>query len=167
MDPPRFTTALFERNVVAAPSSIVRRSLWQRLGGFSTEIASEDYDLWWRALRAGAVFHYDPRLMVHLRQHGENASADALRVSRSNYALHTAAADLVDDPGLVRDVLANDLRAIGRSSLGAGLVSEARRAYRASLRQRRDARTWAVSVLLGLPGAAAALRRVNAARRPA
>jgi glycosyltransferase involved in cell wall biosynthesis len=42
-------------------SALVRRELWQRLGGFRTDLRyAEDYDFWLRALAAGAGHRYLP-----------------------------------------------------------------------------------------------------------
>src|SRR5207253_1994987 len=65
---------LYEGNVIAAPSAAIRRALHERLGGFREDLPAEDYEFWLRALSSGAVFYYDPRLVLHYRRHGENMS---------------------------------------------------------------------------------------------
>jgi glycosyltransferase involved in cell wall biosynthesis len=68
--------------VVGAP---IRRSLFQRVGGFRDLPVYEDYDLWVRCWRAGAVFAYSdgPVYRAHVNPQGRNRSltaAERLRV---------------------------------------------------------------------------------------
>ena len=165
LDPDALRAALYEENVLAAPTALVRRELHDRLGGFREDIAIEDYEFWLRALGEGAVFFYDPRLLARLRWHGENLSSQALTVWELSYEIHRRHADVARDDELVRDVLARDLRAIARCRLGLGRVREARAAYRASLRHRPSAVGALASAALGLPGAERAVRYANARRR--
>jgi glycosyltransferase involved in cell wall biosynthesis len=159
--------SMFVENVIADPSAVVRRSLWQSLGPFSEEVPAEDYEFWWRAIRAGAVFYYDRRVLVTLRQHGGNLSMKALRMWESNYRIHTDAAPRIGDERLVAEVLSRDLRAIGRCRLGLDRAHEARDAYRESLRRRVSPAAVAWTLLLSLPGARLAIRAVNSIRRRA
>src|SRR5439155_10832430 len=92
---------MYERDVIAAPTALVRRVLHARLGGFREDIAIEDYEFWFRALRDEAVFYYDARLLVRLRQHGENLSSQALAVWELNHRIHTWYAEDVNDTDLV------------------------------------------------------------------
>jgi glycosyltransferase involved in cell wall biosynthesis len=150
---------LYDANLIAAPSAVIRRALHTRLGGFREDFPAEDYEFWLRALRAGAVFYYDPRLLLHYRRHGENMSMPgAARDDRllpqleMNYAVHRLYADLVTPAELSR-MLAKDLCDLGRHLVDLGRPTEARRMLRASMRRHPEVRALAWLVLLRLsPG---------------
>jgi glycosyltransferase involved in cell wall biosynthesis len=165
LDPGSFLREMYRADLVAAPTAVVRRALFDRLGGFREDLACEDYEFWMRALRHGAVFFHDPRLVARLRQHGGNLSAQSVAMWEMNHQVHTLYARDIGDEALARRTLAHDLRTIGRSHLGLGDVPRARRAYRASLRQRPHPAAAAWSLLLSIPGAAGPLRRLAEHRR--
>ncbi len=81
-----------------------------------------------RALAAGAVFYFDPRLVVRLREHGGNLSYRALDIWETNHLIHRRYAELAGDPELVRRTLAHDLLMIGycRAALGSGTEARSR-----------------------------------------
>ena len=84
-DPRR--AALLPRDVPHPTSFLPRQpscggDLFDDLGGFREDLACEDYEFWMRALKHGAVFFHDPRLLVRLRQHGGNVSAQTCRCGR-------------------------------------------------------------------------------------
>jgi glycosyltransferase involved in cell wall biosynthesis len=166
LDGDSFLHEMFDHNVIPDPSVVLRKTLHARLGGFVAAIG-EDYEFWLRALRAGAVFHFDPRLMVRLRQHGGNLSSNALAIWEMNLAVHREAAASIDDQAEVDRVLARDLTRVARGRLGLNRVGDAREAYRASLRHRVTPAGVAGTVALALPGARPAVRALNARRRPA
>jgi glycosyltransferase involved in cell wall biosynthesis len=148
---------MYDRNVIAAPSAVIRRDLHARLEGFREDLPAEDYEFWLRALRAGAVFYYDPRLVLHYRRHGENMSMPgALRDDRlrplleMNYTIHERYAELVS-PGELRQILAKDLCDLGRYLVEAGDRGEARRTLLRSLRRRPSLRAVVWLALLGIP----------------
>ena len=159
-----FARAMYEENLVAAPTAVVRRALHERLGGFREDLAIEDYEFWMRALRAGATFFFEPRVLVRHRWHGRNLSSKAVTVRELAYEIHREYGDLAGDPALVRRTLARDLRALARARLGLGRVEDARAAYRASLRQRPHAGAALASLLLRAPGAPAAVGWLRARR---
>jgi glycosyltransferase involved in cell wall biosynthesis len=165
LDNRAFLREMYRADVVAAPTAVFSRALYDRIGPFREDLAGEDYEYWMRALRHGAVFFYDPRLMTRLRQHGENASAQSVAMWKMNRQVHELYAADVQDDGFARRQLARDLRMIGRAHLGLGEVREARDAYRASLRRSIHPGAALASVVLSLPGAAGPLRRVAARRR--
>jgi glycosyltransferase involved in cell wall biosynthesis len=157
-DPRRFLREMFVANVVPDPCVVMRRDLHQRLGGFVADVG-EDYEFHLRALRTGAVFHFDERVLVRLRQHGGNLSSRALEIWEMNARVHQAAADSVGDRRLVRSILARDLNRVARCRLGLGKPDDARRAYVESARQRPTATAAGALVALSLPGVPAALTR--------
>lgn len=165
LDPDSFFRTMYRADFVAAPTAVVRLELFHRLGGFREDLASEDYEFWMRALKARAVFFYDPRLLVHLRRHGGNVSSQALAMWEMNHRIHALyAADLGDDD-LARRTLAEDLRTIGRCRLGLGRPEAARKAYRASLAHVAHPAALGWALALAVPGARSICSRVAAGRR--
>ena len=173
LEPTALARRLYERNVLAAPSVVIRRALHARLGGFREDLAAEDYEFWLRAVRAGAVFYYDPRLILHYRRHGQNMSMPgAVRDARMrpllemNHLVHSWYADIVSADE-ARRTLAKDLCDLGRYLAEAGTPAEARRALRASMRRDPSARALAWLAMLRLTAAARhrAVRAVGAGQR--
>ncbi len=151
LDPVRFARALYTENSVCSSTVLVRRRLFERIGPFAPGLACEDYDFWLRAAAAGAVFAHDPEVLVRYRRHEANVTNDLLAMFRAAHLVHRRHAGLVDDPRLVRRVLALDLERIGRLLVDQERVPEARRTYRASLRRRPTPSTTAWALLLSLP----------------
>jgi GT2 family glycosyltransferase len=165
LDPASFFRAMYVDDLVATPTAVVRRALHDRLGGFREDIPVEDYEFWLRALADGARFYHDPRLLVRLRQHGENLSSKALLIWELNHWIHKRYAAELGDPALARRTLARDLRMIGRCRLGLGDVDEARAAYRAAAAEQAHPSALAWRLALATPGAASLMRRLAARRR--
>lgn len=62
-----------ERPLLSPCTVLVRRELFQRLGGFDPELRNaEDTDWFHRMLKAGIEYKTLPRLVVHRRQHTTN-----------------------------------------------------------------------------------------------
>lgn len=160
-----FLRSMYRADLIATPTAVVRRGLHQRLGRFDESLPSEDYEFWLRALRAGATFYYDPRLVVNLRQHGGNVSMKALEIWEMGHRLRREFAPDVGDPRLTRELLARDLKIIARCRFGAGMVVAARAAYVASLRQRPSAEATLGAALLSVAVSAQALGWLNVRRR--
>ena len=150
---------------IPAPTAVVRRAAWERLGGFREDLAAEDYEFWLRALRARAVFYFDRRVLARLRQHGGNVSSQALPMWEMNHRIHAEYAADLGDPGLTRRTLARDLRTIGRCRVGLGRARDARLAYRASAGHVPHPAAVAWTLLLSVPGSAAVAGRLAAHRR--
>ncbi len=109
MDRRRFAQTLYRACVICPSSTLLRRHLYEQLGPFNEHLVFEDYDYWMRALRAGAVFYYDPARLVRYRRHARQLTRDLLRTRRSLHEVRTLHADLIDDRRLVRAVHADDL----------------------------------------------------------
>jgi glycosyltransferase involved in cell wall biosynthesis len=154
---------MFVKHVIPDPTVVVRRALHERLGGFVAAVG-EDYELWMRAARAGAAFHFDPRVMVRLRQHDANLSSDAAAIHAMTLEVRRAAAEDLGAPALAARVIARNERQLARARLGKGDVRAARAGYRDSLRTRFDAGAAAAVALLSLPGARPVVHRLNAMR---
>jgi glycosyltransferase involved in cell wall biosynthesis len=165
---------LFRDNIICASSVLIRRSLSRRLGPFvegfgpvddsfwtdtlgmdgittNSRFSGDDYDYWMRALQGGAVFFFDPRLLVRYRRHDDNVTKDSLWVQRSICHVHHWHADLVEDRRLRRSVVAADRFHLGRLLVDAGHPAQARTAFVASLRLRLRPRGLAWALLVSLP----------------
>ncbi len=144
--------AMYVENLIPAPTSLIRRSLFERLGRFREDMLVEDYEFWMRALRDGATFFYDPHLLVDYRRHGDNLSSQLLDMRlRVDHPVHREYAGDVDKR-FARRVLSGDMRQVGRYYLDSGRLEEAQRAYRASLRYRLSAKAVLAVLALKLPG---------------
>ena len=154
LEPEVLLPALYERCVIAAPTTVVRRNLHEQLGGFREDIAIEDYEFWLRALTNGASFFYDPRTLVELRQHETNlGSSNALMVWELNLQIHRWYEEALGDEAASSRIIARDLARIGRCHLGRGSLESAKRAFRESWELRPTARAALARALTGAPGA--------------
>ncbi|HEY2631527.1 MAG TPA: glycosyltransferase [Solirubrobacteraceae bacterium] len=162
-----FRRAMYKVCLIPAPTALIRRALYERLGQFREDLACEDYEFWMRALAAKAVFYYDPRLLINFRRHGANVSARLLDMREMAYEIHRLYAEDLDDPDFARAVMADDLRQIGRYHLDEGRLDRAGSAYRRSLRYGLSARALVGALALGVPGLGGAIRRVDTAARSA
>ena len=151
---------MFVQHVIPDPTVVLRRSLHERLGGFVHGVG-EDYEFWMRAARTGAVFHFDPRLMVRLRQHDSNLSSNAAAIHAMTLSVRRAAAADIGDDDLVTRTIARNERQLARARLGLGEVEAARAGYREALHTRFDAGALLAVSLLSLPGAEPVVRRLN------
>jgi glycosyltransferase involved in cell wall biosynthesis len=136
---------LFRVQVLNTPSVLIRRALFDRLGPFvetfpdepGRSFPADDYEFWFRCLRAGVRFHYDERLLVHYRQHGSSITAAHMNVHHAMSLVRRSYASDLADPALVREVLAPAEFRVGRGYVDAGRATEARRAFARSLRYGR------------------------------
>lgn len=164
-EPRAFLRAMYAEDLVPAPTAVVRVALHRELGRFDESLPSEDYEFWLRALRAGATFAYDDRVLVRLRQHGGNVSSRALTIWEMNHLIRTRFAGDVADEHYTHELLARDLREIARCRFGAGRPKAARDAYRAALRHRPTAEAAVGAGLLSVPGLRDGLVALNERRR--
>ena len=152
LEPGELARRLYDGNFVCSSSILLRRRLYERLGPFRDDTApSEDYDYWLRALAAGAVFFYDPSLLVRYRAHPQQVSANLLRMLDRTYFVHRSHAGLVEDSRLVRRVQARDLAKIARVLSDQDRVCEARAVFASSLRRRPSLNALAWAVVLSAP----------------
>jgi peptidoglycan/xylan/chitin deacetylase (PgdA/CDA1 family) len=78
--PPTTTAGIFERGAAMHVSSLVRRSVWQAIGGFDEQLqGSEDTAFWVAALESGARCGLvaEPLLAIHVRPGSRSAHAMA------------------------------------------------------------------------------------------
>lgn len=72
---------MIERNRIDA-CAVVRRTLWERLGGYDERMpvmGYEDWDLWLRSAVAGARFHYEPIIFFDYRVRGGSMLTSTMR----------------------------------------------------------------------------------------
>ena len=155
LDATSFRDALYRECCVSAPSVVIRRSLFERLGPFVEKFGADDYEYWFRCLRAGALFHYDRRVLLSWRQHGGNLSAQTTWMREcADQVRRTYEADVTDR------AIADDLFRTGRLLVDEGRPAEARQAFQRSLQHgradlaRRDARSLIWVAILSLPAGA-------------
>lgn len=143
---------IYRANCICTSSTLIRRSLVERLGPFDERAAPcEDYDYWLRVLAAGAVSFYDPRELVRYRTHAEQVSNGLLRMHRREHMLHGRHSALVADPRVVEKTLARDLSNIGRALSDEDRPHEARAAFVSSLRHRPTPRVLGWVLVLSAP----------------
>lgn len=152
-----FRDALFAGNCVCAPSILIRRSLFARLGPFIEDFGADDYEYWFRCLRAGARFYYDPRPMLRWRHHGNNLSEQTAWMDEcAHQVLRWYEAD-AKDRTIVREALASTSFRIARRLVDDDRPDEARQAFLEALRYTRlntasvGARALMWSAILSLP----------------
>lgn len=78
---------LVRENFVPLPTVLIRRSFFQALGGFDPLLElGEDWDLWLRASRRGAI-GLVPIVALHRRLHDRNISRDPVRAALGDIAV--------------------------------------------------------------------------------
>ena len=73
----RYYTQLFSQNalamrcIICQPAVLIRRSVWEQLGGLDESLnMSMDYDLWWRIYRKFGELDHIPNYVAKSRIHG-------------------------------------------------------------------------------------------------
>lgn len=154
LDSRLFARKLYRENLICDSSTVVRRQLHEQLDPLIEHFPAEDYDYWLRALKHGAKFFYDPRVLVHYRRHDQQVTHNRLRTEQATYAVHgwhDDLAELADCPRFVREVKSDDLLRIGRFLVDADRPREARQAFVSSLHERLTPRGLAWAFLLSSP----------------
>jgi glycosyltransferase involved in cell wall biosynthesis len=156
LDSSSLKDALYRQCCICAPSVIIRRSLFERLGPFIEDFGADDYEYWFRCLRNGARFYYDPRPLLSWRQHENNLTGRTAWMDECADQVRRMYEEDVSDRAI-----ADDLFRTGRRLVEAGRPREARQAFRGSLRHGRastsssaNARALAWVAILGLPAGA-------------
>jgi teichuronic acid biosynthesis glycosyltransferase TuaG len=75
-----FPESLFRRSYVQPSAVVVRRSLTEDVGEFDEQLHfAEDYDYWFRAVKAGKLFYFDDKITSRYRRnHASAATTDRL-----------------------------------------------------------------------------------------
>jgi glycosyltransferase involved in cell wall biosynthesis len=126
----RFVRALLRADVISTSTTLIDRGLYQVVGPFEERLGAEDYDYWLRALKAGAVFYYDPAVLARYRRHDTQVTSSRLRVQRALHEVRTVNADVIDDDRFFDELLGENLFNIGRLLADAGENEQARTAFR-------------------------------------
>lgn len=148
----RFVEGLFQSNFIPASSVLIRRSALDAVGGFARaphELA-EDWDLWFRLLRAGERFVFDPTARIKYRRHAGGLTQDIERLAEAGLAVHERHAGLVS-PALAQWVKARDLASLARGKIRRRDWKGARADFKESARlakpPRRDRATRAIAAV--------------------
>jgi glycosyltransferase involved in cell wall biosynthesis len=143
--------------VINAPSIVIRRETFERLGPFIENFGADDFEYWFRALRAGARFYYEPRPLVSWRQHGENLSWKTAWMDECSYKVLRSYEGEVSDRRVRARGFAPIFFRAGRRQVDDGEAREARRSFSRSLRYRQgqsatqNVRAFAWIAVLSLP----------------
>ncbi len=132
LDNAALADALYRECVLCAPSVVIRRSLFERLGPFVENFGADDYEYWFRCLRAGARFYYDPRPLLSWRQHENNLTQQTAWMDESAHQVREWYAADVSDRAIAEDSFRT-----GRQLVDQGRPREARQAFARSLREQR------------------------------
>ena len=121
-----FPLSLFDNRYIIQPASVMlKRSLWQRVGGFNPAFRYvEDREMWLRCARAGGRFAYSGLETCRYRKHASALSTHAAAMAEAAAAVFDQHLDWAELPKALRVRLASETWA------AAG-----------KLRQRKDPRT--------------------------
>ena len=139
------------------PSALIRRELVGQLGWFTDKFLADDFEFFFRCLRAEVSFYYEPRTLVRYRRHEHNITNDIPELLEAWYVVRQANVEQVANRRFVAEIMARDLFLIGRAHVNEGQLEQARRAIRGSLRHVRGntpytgARSLAWVAVLSLP----------------
>ncbi len=97
---PDFIDRIGTANVISTPSIVVRRSVYEQLGGFQTDLSSADWEMWTRVAAHYPIW-YEPGILAAWRLHSRSHTT----------ALTRSAGNVVDERrciALVRPLLPPD-----------------------------------------------------------
>jgi glycosyltransferase involved in cell wall biosynthesis len=160
LDPRALAEDLFRTNPINMPSALIRRELPGCLGWFTDGFLADDFEFFFRCLRADVSFYYESRTLVRYRRHEHNITNNIPELLEAWQLVRAANADRIADRRLVAKTMARDLFLIGRAHIDEGHPVQARQAMRGSLRYVRGntvytyARALAWVVILSLPSSA-------------
>jgi glycosyltransferase involved in cell wall biosynthesis len=152
LDSAAMKDALYWQCCVCAPSVVIRRSLFERLGPFIENFGADDHEYWFRCLRDGARFYYDSRPLLSWRQHENNLTSRTAWMDECGDRVRR-----MYEADVSERAIAEDLFRTARRLVDAGRPREARKAFRRSLRHGYrspsllSARALAWVAILGLP----------------
>jgi glycosyltransferase involved in cell wall biosynthesis len=167
---PTLLRDLFRIYPINMPSTVIRRDLFDRIGWFRTDFIADDAEFFFKCLRAGVEFYYEPRTLVRYRAHEVNITNNLAASREGLHLVRSWNLDLLDDRGFGARSMAEDHFRIGRAHLDEGRPREARREMRRALHYwRRNSlygtlRALAWAAILTLPGGAAARLGATVAR---
>jgi glycosyltransferase involved in cell wall biosynthesis len=121
-------------NPINMPSAVIRRELLGQLGWFTDGFVADDFEFFFRCLRADVAFYYEPRTLVRYRRHEHNITRNIAEMHEAWHLVRLWNTDRIADRRLLARTMATDLFTIGRAHLDEGHPIQARRAIRSSLR---------------------------------
>jgi glycosyltransferase involved in cell wall biosynthesis len=148
---------LLHTNPINMPSALIRRELLGRLGWFTDRFLADDFEFFFRCLRADVPFYYEPRTLVRYRRHEHNITKSLPAIHEAMHLVRARNADRVGDRRLAAETMARDLFVIGRAHVDEGNRRRGRQAIRRSLRYTEgntlytNARAIAWIAILSLP----------------
>ncbi len=79
-EPPNFNkeemlTRVYLEDIIAAPSTFVRKEVYDSIGNYDEKLGAEDWDYWLRMLENGMEFDYLDRVLVYYRKNSNSASS--------------------------------------------------------------------------------------------
>ncbi len=86
----KYNKLLYEGNCLSTSATVVRKSIIEKVNGFSEEPAiniAEDYDLWLRIARLTERFVFLPEMLGEFRIHSGNSSGAPLRAAKAELAV--------------------------------------------------------------------------------
>jgi glycosyltransferase involved in cell wall biosynthesis len=128
---------LLRTNPINMPSAVIRRELLDRLGWFTDGFLADDFEFFFRCLRAEVVFYYEPRTLVRYRRHEHNITRNIAEMHEAWHLVRSWNADLLGDDRLLARTMAQNLFTIGRAHINEGNLKAGRKAIRSSLRYAR------------------------------
>ena len=143
--PPELTfDDLWDHNSIGTASVLIRRSMFDQLGGFNEDralISVEDYNLWLRAAAAGWRILTCPHILAHYTQ-GTGISSNLERLMRASlFNLSDVETRLSLPASLVRDKRARMYAQFGEQALHDRKIGVARDLLRQTLRDSPSATT--------------------------
>jgi glycosyltransferase involved in cell wall biosynthesis len=145
--PPERVTfdALWKYNCVGMSTAIIRRSLFESIGGFDEDrsiMGVEDYNLWLRLTAHGARFRFVPEQLVEYTPAPGNLSSQYAKLARCAARNIEKVAQVVPlDPARVKAKLAEIYEEYGVALLHDRDLPAAREFLREALRHKPDHRT--------------------------
>lgn len=83
--PAQIRREIFIESPIPHPTAVIRRSVFERLGGYRHGLWAEDYDLWLRAYSAGVLMGKPSGIVLHWRDHKNRLSRTSQRYVRARF----------------------------------------------------------------------------------
>lgn len=126
---------------VVAPTVMVRRDAYERVGGFDENLVAEDVDFYVGLAARGYEFRHDPAPLLYKTVTGQNLSMRVDHSFDSHFATLAKYGDLL--PVKEREEVENAIyQAMGRAAAGAGMLGLSWRSYSALAARTRSIRPY-------------------------
>lgn len=120
----RYASLLYRGNCISTSATVIRRSVLDRVGGFSEApafITAEDYDLWLRIARETERLCFIDEMLGEYRLHGGNASRAITRNMQAELAVIESHFSQEPNAGIGRQYLRRMRRALVHYAAGRNL----------------------------------------------